>query len=213
MENVVCLWHALRPLWVDLKWEVALFDWVNSTLWLASGLQKAFQMHNVCTWFDWFITITVQAEMRTATSIEGFEGGHVWLSEKELCVYDYSNAPCNNPGIHLAFTSDFIYRVAQTLPTHSTTVAPKYWWGNMRRPDLTCDSHVKISIMKTATEGECSKCIIWTKYSIEVPRTQWPPFLNGKSLEPPRLFLELAARAKLSIQRRGVLVREVTKNP
>jgi hypothetical protein len=32
------------------------------------------------------------------------------------------------------------------------------------------------------------------------PRTQWPPFLNGRSLEPPRIFLERA-------------VREVTKNP
>ena len=32
------------------------------------------------------------------------------------------------------------------------------------------------------------------------PRTQWPPsFLNGRSLEPPRLFLELAARPNWAI--------------
>jgi hypothetical protein len=32
-------------------------------------------------------------------------------------------------------------------------------------------------------------------------------------LEPPRLFLELAARAKLSNQGRRAMIREVTKNP
>ena len=38
-------------------------------------------------------------------------------------------------------------------------------------------------------------------------RTQWPPsFINGRSLDPPRLFLELAAR-------RRALVKVVTKNP
>ena len=47
------------------------------------------------------------------------------------------------------------------------------------------------------------------------PRTQWPPsFLNGRSLEPPRLFLELAGRlANLSNLGRRALVREETKNP
>ena len=36
------------------------------------------------------------------------------------------------------------------------------------------------------------------------PRTQWPPlFLNGRSLEPPRLFLELASTAKLSNRSRS----------
>jgi hypothetical protein len=34
-----------------------------------------------------------------------------------------------------------------------------------------------------------------------------------KCLEPPRLFLELAAQAKLCNQERRALVREVTKNP
>ena len=36
------------------------------------------------------------------------------------------------------------------------------------------------------------------------PRTQWPPsFLNGRSLEPPRLFLELAARPNWAIGGEG----------
>ena len=36
------------------------------------------------------------------------------------------------------------------------------------------------------------------------PRTQWPPsFLNGRSLEPPRLFLELAARPNWAIGAEG----------
>ena len=43
------------------------------------------------------------------------------------------------------------------------------------------------------------------------PRTQWPPpFLNGRSLEPPRPFLQLD---KLRNRGRRALVREVTKNP
>ena len=49
--------------------------------------------------------------------------------------------------------------------------------------------------------------------SIECPQEQrHPSFLNGRSLEPPRLFLELAARLNWAIRRRA-LIREVTKNP
>ena len=37
------------------------------------------------------------------------------------------------------------------------------------------------------------------------PRTQWPPsFLNGRSLEPPRLFLELAARPTEQLGKKGL---------
>jgi hypothetical protein len=56
---------------------------------------------------------------------------------------------------------------------------------------------------------------IWVRvpknvWSFEGPRTQRPPsFLNGRSLDPPRLFLELA---KLSNQERRALVRVVTTN-
>ncbi|CDQ74049.1 unnamed protein product [Oncorhynchus mykiss] len=45
------------------------------------------------------------------------------------------------------------------------------------------------------------------------PRTQRPlSLLNGRSLEPPRVFLELASRAKLSNRGRRALFREVSKN-
>ena len=46
------------------------------------------------------------------------------------------------------------------------------------------------------------------------PRTQKPPlFFSGRSLEPPRLFLELATRPNWANGGRGALVREVAKNP
>ena len=46
------------------------------------------------------------------------------------------------------------------------------------------------------------------------PRTQWPPsILTGRSVEPPRLFLELAAPAKLSNQGRRAFVREEMGEP
>jgi hypothetical protein len=49
--------------------------------------------------------------------------------------------------------------------------------------------------------------------ALKVPRTQWPlSFLNGRSLEPPRLFLQLGRSAKLTNRGRRTLVREVTKN-
>ena len=43
---------------------------------------------------------------------------------------------------------------------------------------------------------------------------QWPPSsVNGRSSEPPGLFLELAGRLNWAIGGEGPLVREVTKNP
>ena len=50
--------------------------------------------------------------------------------------------------------------------------------------------------------------------ALKVLRTQWPPsFLNARSLEPPKLFLQLAEPAKLNNRGRRAFVREVTKNP
>jgi hypothetical protein len=65
---------------------------------------------------------------------------------------------------------------------------------------------------------DCVKAPIWGRVpkhfcSIEGPPKHSGTFLNGLSLEPPRLFLELAFPGKLSNRGRRALVREVTKSP
>ena len=80
-------------------------------------------------------------------------------------------------------------------------------------------SHEVEGIDHRAPRQDCVEAQIWRRGPKKVcrcprrcPRTQWPPsFLNVRSLEPPRLFLELAS--KLSNWGRMALVREVTKNP
>ena len=65
---------------------------------------------------------------------------------------------------------------------------------------------------------DCVEAEIWGRVpkhfcSIEGSRTQKPPsFLNGRGLETPRLFLELASQAKLSNRGRRALVREVLQH-
>jgi hypothetical protein len=61
-------------------------------------------------------------------------------------------------------------------------------------------SHGVKGIVCSALRQDCVEAQIWgwvPKYlfSIEGPQEQWPPsFLNGRTLEQPRLFLELAAQ-------------------
>ena len=78
--------------------------------------------------------------------------------------------------------------------------------------------HEVKGIVRRAPRQDYIEAQIWGRvpktFSRMFPRTQWPPsFLKGRSLDPPRLFLELAAPAKLSNQGRKALVRYVTKNP
>ena len=64
-------------------------------------------------------------------------------------------------------------------------------------------SHEVEGIVRRAQRQDCVEALQHWRF----PRTQWPTsFLNGRSLEPPRLFLELARLSR-------ALVREVTKNP
>ena len=48
--------------------------------------------------------------------------------------------------------------------------------------------------------------------ALKVPKNTVVSFLNGRSLEPPTLFLELFARPNPSNRERRALVREVNKN-
>ena len=88
--------------------------------------------------------------------------------------------------------------------------------GLFKVPQLT--EHVRAKTMPDvegivcrAPRQDCVEAQIWgrvpKKESMQhwrCPTTQWPPsFLNGWSLEPPRLFLELAARPNWAIGGEG----------
>jgi hypothetical protein len=70
----------------------------------------------------------------------------------------------------------------------------------MRSKELSID--LQDRIVSRHRSGE-----VYQKMSaaLKFPKTQWPPFLNGRSMEPPRLFLELAPQPNSTIEGEGPL--------
>ena len=85
-----------------------------------------------------------------------------------------------------------------TLERHTPVYIRSYSWQCMSDQN---PSHEVEGIVRRAQRQDCIEAQIWGRVPKKCmehwcsPRTQWPPsFLNGRSLEPPRLFLGLTAR-------------------
>jgi hypothetical protein len=93
------------------------------------------------------------------------------------------------------------YLIYISLERH-TLFLRSHSWQYMSEPE---PSHEVEGIVHRALRQHCVEAQIWGRVpkivcSIEGPQEQWPPsFLNRRSLEPPRLFLELASRPNWTI--------------
>ena len=82
------------------------------------------------------------------------------------------------------------------MERHTPVYIRSHSWQNLREQKSSCEVKQMVS---RAPRQDCVESQIWGRVPIHnlqnwrSPRTQWPSsFLNRRSLEPPRLFLELA---------------------
>ena len=128
-------------------------------------------------------------------------------------VIHWSSLRCfyNLIGVHLWE----IQLIGHDLERHTPVYIRSHRWQCMSEQK---PSHEVERSVHRAPRQDCVEAQIWGNVPKKMqhwrsPRIQWPPsFWNGRSLEPPRLFLEVAAQPNCNRGRRA-LDREVTKNP